>query len=61
MDNVDALKNLGLEYEQITRGKKNSIEFWFCNIRDAKAFYNNFQLRSSIRYNRVPNSIHRII
>jgi hypothetical protein len=26
---VDALKKLGLEYKQIARGKRNSIESWF--------------------------------
>jgi len=26
---VDALKSLSLEYEQVTRGRRNSIELWF--------------------------------
>ncbi len=26
---VDALKRLGLKYEQVARGKRNSIESWF--------------------------------
>ncbi|MEM4311784.1 MAG: hypothetical protein QXX95_05285, partial [Nitrososphaerales archaeon] len=47
---VDALMRLGLDYEQVERGRRNSID-WFLKgeeKRRLKALYNSFPFRASI-------------